>query len=147
MAHGDRTLGCIGILGGDQVFADFENNLMYVIKKNGGHVRLRLGSPDAASIVKRMTPTANTPPALKHPPSTGRMPIGEPLQLPGAAPGMKIGDTLHFDNHVGLWNKALRMRGHILDHMDNGPPPGPIVVHDMTGGSATVTLSRHQVTQ
>jgi hypothetical protein len=58
-AHGDRTLGCIGILGGDKVFADFETNLMYVLKKNGGHVRLRLGSPDAASITKRMTPTSS----------------------------------------------------------------------------------------
>jgi hypothetical protein len=45
---------------------------------------------------------------------------------------------------------ALRQRGralHILDHMDKGPPPGPIVIHDMTGGSAQVTVSRHEATQ
>ena len=84
MAHGDRTLGCIGILGGDRVFADFENNLMYVIKKNGGHVRLRLGSPDANSITNRMTPTQNAPPSIKHPHSTGRMPVGAPMDLPGS---------------------------------------------------------------
>jgi hypothetical protein len=115
MAHGDRTLGCIGILGGDQLFADFENNLMYVIKKNGGHVRLRLGSPDADSIVKRMSPTM---PGVK-----GRVSdyvrakdaydapapaIPAPLQLPGAKPSQDVGETLKFDNRVGLRNRALR---------------------------------------
>ena len=150
MAHGDRTLGCIGILGGDRVFADFENNLMYVIKKNGGHVRLRLGSPDANSITSRMTPTPNAPPSIRHPHSTGRMPIGAPMDLLGATPPRAVGESLHYDNDVGLRNMALRQRGralHILDHMDLGPPPGPIIVHNQTGGSAQVTVSRHMATQ
>jgi hypothetical protein len=45
-------------------------------------------------------------------------------------------------------NPALKHRGgHLLDHMDKGPPPGPIVIHDMTGGSAQVTVSRHMASQ
>ena len=73
-----------------------------------------------------------------------------PLELPGATPPQATGETLRYDNAVGLRNMALRRRGHalhILDHMDKGPPPGPIVVHDMTGGSAHVTISRHKLTQ
>jgi hypothetical protein len=168
MAHGDRTLGCIGILGGDQVFADFENNLMYVIKKNGGHVRLRLGSPDAVSITNRMTPTAIGAAAVKNKalPSRPVTPtpvhhwgpwhadgwaggpiISEPMQLPGSKPAQAVGEDLGFDNNVGIRNRALRNRGralHILDHIDKSAPPGPIVIHDMTGGSAQVTVSRHE---
>ena len=148
MAHGDRTLGCIGILGGDRVFADFENNLMYVIKKNGGHVRLRLGSPDANSITSRMTPTQNAPPSIKHPHSTGRMPIGAPMDLLGATPPRAVGESLHYDNDVGLRNMSLRQRGralHILDHMDHRAPPGPIVISNQAG--VQVTVSRHMATQ
>jgi len=45
-------------------------------------------------------------------------------------------------------NRSLKYHGsHILDAMDRGPPPGPIVIHDMTGGSAHVTISRHEATQ
>jgi hypothetical protein len=39
-----------------------------------------------------------------------------------------------------------RRGGHILDHMHSAPPPS-IVVHDMTGGAAQVTVSRHEATQ
>ena len=150
MAHGDRTLGCIGVLGGERVFADFENDLMYVIKKNGGHVRLRLGSPDANSILNRMQPTKNAPPSISRPHSTGRMPIAAPLDLPGAMPAQSVGESLGVDNKFGLRNPALRQRGralHILDHVDKGPPKGPIVVHDMTGGSVNVSISRHEAAQ
>ena len=149
MAHGYITLGCIGILGGDKVFADFKNDLLYVMKANGGHVRLRLGSPDANAIVSRMRPTSAA--------SKGRVSdyiadkkaydapgAGPPLQLPGARPDMGIGDTLKYDNLVGLRNPALKARGrslHILDHMDKGPPPGPITIDNQTGGAAQVTVS------
>jgi hypothetical protein len=45
-------------------------------------------------------------------------------------------------------NRPLKFHGtHILDHMDKGPPPGPIVIHDMTGGSVNVSVSRHEATQ
>jgi hypothetical protein len=36
-----------------------------------------------------------------------------------------------------------RRSGHILDHMHSAPPPS-IVVHDMTGGTVQVTVSRHE---
>ena len=45
-------------------------------------------------------------------------------------------------------NSSLKARGtHILDHMDKGSPSGPIVIHNMTGGSAQVTVSRHEASQ
>jgi hypothetical protein len=71
---------------------------------------------------------------------------GAPMELPGAKPPQAVGEGLGYDNAVGLRNMALRRRGHalhILDHMDKGPPPGPIVIHDMTGGSVHVSVSRH----
>ena len=123
---------------------------MYVIKKNGGHVRLRLGSPDANSITNRMTPTQNAPPAIKHPHSTGRMPVGAPMDLPGSTPPRAVGESLHYDNDVGLRNMALRQRGralHILDHMDVRPPPGQIMIDNQSGGSVQVTVSRHMAAQ
>ncbi len=111
------------VLGGERVFADFENNLMYVIKKNGGHVRLRLGSPDANSILNRMQPTKNAPPSISHPHSTRRMPIAAPMDLPGATPAQSAGEKLGYESGYGLRNPALRRRGralHILDHIDKG---------------------------
>jgi hypothetical protein len=148
MAHGDRTLGCIGILGGDKVFADFENNLMYVIKKNGGHVRLRLGSPDATSITNRMTPTSSGSAAVKngalpaHPHSTGHIPIGAPLDLPGSAPPKNVGERLEYDRYgQHSRNAALRARGtHILDHMAP-PPPKPVTIQDHSGGMVQFGLA------
>jgi hypothetical protein len=129
--------------GWGQVFADFKNNLMYVIKKNGGHVRLQLGSPDANSVVKGMTPTKNAPPGIKHPPSTGHMPIGAPLELHGSKPAQAVGETLHFDNRVGIRNRALRERGrslHILDHMAP-PPPKPVTIQDHSGGMVSFNIA------
>ena len=81
---------------------------------------------------------------MDHPHSTGRMPVGSPMDLLGATPPRAVGESLHYDNDVGLRNMALRQRGralHILDHMDIRPPPGPIVVHDMTGGTVHVETS------
>jgi hypothetical protein len=151
MAHGDRTLGCIGILGGDRVFADFENNLLYVLKKNGGHVRLRLGSLEATSITKRMTKTSTGEAAARSLPSRPVSPtpghIRAPLELPGAMPPQAAGERLGFDNQVGLRNMALRRRGHVLDHMSKGSPPGPIIINNQTGGGVQVTVSRHEATQ
>jgi hypothetical protein len=40
-----------------------------------------------------------------------------------------------------------RRVGHILDHMDHGPPPGPIVIDNQSGGSVQVTVSRHMASQ
>lgn len=74
----------------------------------------------------------------------------DPLQLPGATPAQSVGEFLGADNKFGLRNLALRRRGralHILDHIDKGPPTGPIIVHDMTGGSVNVSISRHEATQ
>jgi hypothetical protein len=43
-------------------------------------------------------------------------------------------------------NSAMA-RSHILDHMDHGPPPGPIVIDNQSGGSVQVTVSRHMASQ
>jgi hypothetical protein len=75
---------------------------------------------------------------------------GAPMALPGAKPAQEVGDILGHDNAIGLRNPALRQRGralHILDHIDRGPPPGPIIVHDMTGGSINISVSRHEAMQ
>jgi hypothetical protein len=170
MAHGDRTLGCIGILGGDRVFADFENDLMYVVKKNGGHVRLRLGSPDAASITNRMTPTSSGAAAVRsgalpsRPVSTtpvhnwgpwhaGGTPSGAIIDAPSpASSGVDAALAESVDDRFAEMqrnrNPSLKRRGgHILDHMDHGPPPGPIVIDNQSGGSVQVTVSRHMASQ
>jgi hypothetical protein len=55
-AHGSGTLGCIGILGGNEVYQDFKNKLMYVIGANGGKASLRIGSPEAQRVMQNMTP-------------------------------------------------------------------------------------------
>jgi hypothetical protein len=45
-------------------------------------------------------------------------------------------------------NRSLKFHGtHILDHMDHGPPPGPIVIDNQSGGSVQVTVSRHMASQ
>ena len=45
-------------------------------------------------------------------------------------------------------NPSLKARGgHILDHMDHGPPPGPIIIDNQSGGSVQVTVSRHMASQ
>lgn len=55
-AHGNGTLGCIGILGGSEVYQDFKSKLMYVIGANGGKATLRIGSPEAMRVMNNMTP-------------------------------------------------------------------------------------------
>jgi hypothetical protein len=42
---------------------------------------------------------------------------------------------------------AMSRNRHILDSMHKGPPPGPIVIDNQTGGSAHVEVSRHAVAQ
>jgi hypothetical protein len=42
---------------------------------------------------------------------------------------------------------AMSRSSHILDHMDHGPPPGPIVIDNQSGGSVQVTVSRHMASQ
>jgi hypothetical protein len=45
-------------------------------------------------------------------------------------------------------NRSLKYHGtHILDHMDHGPPPGPIIIDNQSGGSVQVTVSRHMAAQ
>jgi hypothetical protein len=45
-------------------------------------------------------------------------------------------------------NRPLKSHGtHILDHMDEGPTPGPIVIDNQSGGSVQVTVSRHMASQ
>jgi hypothetical protein len=53
-AHGQGTLGCIGILGGSKVYADFEHDLLHVMHQNGGKTTLRLGSAEAQSVMGKM---------------------------------------------------------------------------------------------
>jgi hypothetical protein len=53
-AHGAGTLGCVGILGGDKVYADFEKNLLYVQSKTKGPVTLRVGTPEAIAAMNKM---------------------------------------------------------------------------------------------
>jgi hypothetical protein len=79
---------------------------------------------------------------LGHPHSTGHMPIGAPLELPGAKPAQASGERLHFDNRVGIRNKALRERGrslHILDHVAP-PPPKPVTIQDNSGGMVQYSI-------
>jgi hypothetical protein len=132
MAHGTITLGCIGILGGDQVFADFKNNLMYVIKKNGGHVRLQLGSPDANAIVKGMMPTKNAPPGIKHPETPTPTHNWGPWHA-GGTPSGPIIDAPRSRSGPHPRN------GHILDSMAP-PPPKPVTINDHSGGMVQYSI-------
>jgi hypothetical protein len=60
-----------------------------------------------------------------------------------------------FDEMQRSRNAPLKQRGrhhlettdHILDHVHQEPPPGPIIINDMTGGSALISVSRHEVSQ
>lgn len=55
MAHGRGTHGCIGILGGAKVYADFENRMIYVLSQ-GKKVSLDLGSQEAKTVLSEMKP-------------------------------------------------------------------------------------------
>jgi hypothetical protein len=61
----------------------------------------------------------------------------------------------NFDEMQRNRNAPLKRRGghqpeaggHILDHVHQEPPPGPIIINDMTGGSALISVSRHEASQ
>ena len=53
-AHGQGTLGCIGILGGSKVYEDFQRRLIHVISQ-GKKVSLNLGTQEAQTILDNMT--------------------------------------------------------------------------------------------
>ena len=53
---GGQTLGCIGILGGHKVYEDFQRRLLYLMDKSGGKTILRVGSPEAQTIMEKMDP-------------------------------------------------------------------------------------------
>jgi len=50
------SAGCIGIIGGDKVYQDFQKNMLIIMQKGGGTAVLRLGSPDAQAVMKKMDP-------------------------------------------------------------------------------------------
>jgi hypothetical protein len=80
-------------------------------------------------------------PARPH--STSHMPIGGPLELPGSKPAQAVGERLHFDNRIGIRNRALRDRGrslHILDHVAP-PPPKPVTIQDHSGGMVQFSIA------
>jgi len=94
-AHGQGTLGCVGILGGHEVYQDFERNLLHVLSKNGGSATLRLGSPEAHRVMQNMTPvprgaSQQTLDRIKNqegqPEGASAVPLSSPAGPKGVAP-------------------------------------------------------------
>ncbi|MEN3233794.1 hypothetical protein PUR29_09290 [Methylobacterium ajmalii] len=57
-AHGDGTLGCIGIQGGAAAWRDFTGKMRTLVEQGGGKYTLVLGSEDGGGQGQGQTPTA-----------------------------------------------------------------------------------------